>query len=285
MNRWFSALVASAAAAAGIYYLSNLDRAPAVPAVSSLPGAVQRLAQRVLTPGPLRPPRAGREVPLTTAGVVQATNAARAAQGLGPLSLNAALTGAAERKAADILARQYFEHVSPSGEGPDALARREGYEFIVVGENLALGIFAGDAGVVEDWMNSPGHRANILNAEYSDIGVAAVRGEFERRSVWVAVQEFGRPRSSCPAVDPKLRDRAEEKSTELALLEPQLAQLRGELAPGNRDPADEAEYRKRVEHYNDLAKTYNAAVAEARRLTDEYNGQVKAFNACAGVTP
>ena len=70
-----------------------------------------------------------------------------------------------------------FEHTSPSGVDPGKLVQSYGYDYIVAGENLILGNFSSEKEVVQDWMNSPGHRANILNGSYKRTGVAAYRTE------------------------------------------------------------------------------------------------------------
>jgi hypothetical protein len=194
--------------------------------------------------------------------------------------MSAQLTAAAERKARDILAKQYFEHISPEEFGPDHLAASAGYKYVSVGENLALGAYSTSADVVTSWMNSPGHRENMLSSEFEEIGVAAVEGEYEGKRVWVAVQEFGRPRSSCPAVDDQLRVDAMAETEALSQLQPQLEALKAELA--NDDSGDLAEHQKRVAHYNKLAKDYNDKVRVVQEKTNVYNSQVVAFNGCVG---
>src|SRR6185369_15716694 len=118
--------------------------------------------------------------------------------GLPALKENALLDKAAKKKLDDMFAQQYFEHINPQGKGPSDLAKSVGYDYIAIGENLALGNFKNDAELVQAWMDSPGHRANILNKQYTEIGVAVGQGTYEGKKTWLAVQEFGRPTSSCP---------------------------------------------------------------------------------------
>jgi len=114
----------------------------------------------------------------------------------------------------DIFEKQYFAHISPEGLGPSDLAEKSGYEYIMIAENLALGNFKDDNTLVNAWMDSPGHRANILNNRYTEIGVAVGKGFFSESNennkeeiateVWIAVQEFGLPLSSCPKPEESL---------------------------------------------------------------------------------
>jgi uncharacterized protein YkwD len=88
---------------------------------------------------------------------------------------------------------QYFAHESPTGEKVSDLAKKFGYDFLLIGENLAMGNFSSDEDLVLAWMESPGHRENILNEKYQEIGVAVKKGIFEGKEVWIAVQHFGLP--------------------------------------------------------------------------------------------
>lgn len=112
-------------------------------------------------------------------------NTERAKVGLGPLADDAALDRAAQAHAEDMRARDYFAHESPEGTMPwdriEATLRGEA-PFTWMGENIAMG-FADVPATCVGWMNSPGHRANILNPHYDTIGTAWVDG--------YAVQEFG----------------------------------------------------------------------------------------------
>ena len=103
--------------------------------------------------------------------IVAAMNRERAAHGLRPLRLNDRLTLAAEDRTRDMLAKHYFDHVSPDGISPFKWAERRGYEYREIGENLAVGYITA-AAVVDGWMHSPGHRANILGADFDEVGIA-----------------------------------------------------------------------------------------------------------------
>ena len=109
-------------------------------------------------------------------------NAERSARGMAPLRLNRALSRAARRHAADMVRRKYFSHVSRSGETFVDRIRATGYlrnaPRWTVGENLAWGSAkrATPAEIVRAWMKSPGHRANILNPRYREVGLGVVVG-------------------------------------------------------------------------------------------------------------
>jgi uncharacterized protein YkwD len=86
------------------------------------------------------------------------------------LRLNAQLSEAANDRVQDMFARHYFSHVAPDGTSPFVCVEKRGYRFHSCGENLAIG-YPGTS-VVTGWMGSPGHRANILGADYEDVGIA-----------------------------------------------------------------------------------------------------------------
>lgn len=155
------------------------------------------ITREVITPPPLRGPLTQREVILTADGVFQFTNQQRQTQGLTTLARNTTLDAAAQNKVDDMFARQYFEHESPTGEGPADVVDGVGYSYIRVGENLALGNFESDEALVQAWMDSPGHRANILDSGFQEIGIAASVGTFEGQRVWLAVQTFATSSTVC----------------------------------------------------------------------------------------
>src|SRR3989344_2386836 len=133
------------------------------------------------------------EIILTADGVLSWTNKEREKAGLPDLAPNQKLTASALAKVRDMFKNQYFAHESPAGKGAGDLAEAEGYDFILIGENLALGNFEGDKALVEAWIASPVHRANILGSRYKEIGIAVGRGMFGGRETWLAVQHFALP--------------------------------------------------------------------------------------------
>ncbi|MEI8412638.1 MULTISPECIES: CAP domain-containing protein [unclassified Kribbella] len=125
------------------------------------------------------------------AQVLSLTNAERSKAGCGPLRMNSALTEAAEAHAADMVDRHYFAHDSLDGRSPFDRMKAAGYTGGAMAENIAVG-YQSPAAVVEGWMNSDGHRKNILNCTYKVIGIGydagTVKPEWGNGS-WV--QDFG----------------------------------------------------------------------------------------------
>lgn len=198
------------------------------PDVASLVARLQQQGE-VLTPPPLRLPLGLPGGVLTAPGVLTETNRQRAAEGLAALGGDELLDRAAQRKLDDMFAHQYFEHVAPDGTGPADLVAGVQYEYVRVGENLALGSFRDDATLVQAWMDSPGHRANILHTGFTELGVAVGQGVFEGQRTWLAVQTFALPLSACPEVDGALRQRLERQVTDGTEREASLARERAAL--------------------------------------------------------
>ena len=107
--------------------------------------------------------------------VVALVNQERAAYGLSPLTLSADLSDGARLKSQDMLDSRYFYHNSPTYGTPFEMMRSLGITYRAAAENIAMGYRTAEA-VVNGWMNSPGHRANILSDKYTEIGVGHVDG-------------------------------------------------------------------------------------------------------------
>lgn len=103
--------------------------------------------------------------------IVAGMNRERAARGLGPLTLETRLSLAAQDRVDDMLTKHYFDHVSPDGINPFDWVSKRGYRYNLIGENLALG-YRSSQSVVSGWMNSPGHRKNILKSGFDEVGIA-----------------------------------------------------------------------------------------------------------------
>ena len=104
------------------------------------------------------------------AEVVRLVNEVRSANGLAPLTINWELSRVARYKSQDMKDKGYFSHTSPTYGTPFQMIRAFGLSFRSAGENIAYGQRT-PAAVVDAWMNSSGHRANILSASYTQIGV------------------------------------------------------------------------------------------------------------------
>lgn len=105
--------------------------------------------------------------------VIRLVNAERAKYGLAALQEDAALTRTARMKSQDMRDNRYFDHNSPTYGTPFQLMKSQGIRYRTAGENIAMG-YATPEAVVNAWMNSSGHRANILNSSYTKIGVGYV---------------------------------------------------------------------------------------------------------------
>ena len=105
--------------------------------------------------------------------VVRLVNAERAKQGLSPLTQDWQLSRVARYKSQDMRDLGYFSHTSPTYGSPFQMMKSFGISYRTAGENIAKGYSTPEA-VVKAWMNSPGHRANILNSSYTHIGVGYV---------------------------------------------------------------------------------------------------------------
>lgn len=141
----------------------------------------KQIKKEILTPPPMRLVNENEVSFLTKEGVIKWTNIQRQQNGLSPLKENDKLNASAKAKVEDMFAKQYFDHYSPSGQGVADLAEKVGYDFVVIGENLALGNYEDDQDLVQSWMLSPGHRENILNDKYQEIGVWVQKGVFEEK--------------------------------------------------------------------------------------------------------
>ena len=137
-------------------------------------------AARTCGPTSLLPRRAN--VQLIARITLCLINRQRAAHGLAPLHANGPLSRAARGHSQDMVARGYFSHYTPEGASPFARILRAGYtarrRACAMGENIAAGTgpLSTPASIVRMWMNSPGHRENILSPAYRDTGVGVAFG-------------------------------------------------------------------------------------------------------------
>ncbi|SDM50226.1 CAP domain-containing protein [Sediminibacillus halophilus] len=126
---------------------------------------------------------AGQELSQYEQEVVELTNQERAKQGLDPLEIDTELSKVAREKSADMARNGYFDHNSPTYGSPFDMMKQFGISYNTAGENIAKGQRTPEE-VVNAWMNSEGHRKNILNGNFTHIGV----GYVENGNVWT--QQF-----------------------------------------------------------------------------------------------
>ncbi|MEV5974083.1 sigma-70 family RNA polymerase sigma factor [Streptomyces sp. NPDC051921] len=126
---------------------------------------------RTTTPAPRpKPTGTGSGDTSDSREVIDLVNSERARAGCGPLTENSLLTRAAQGHSDDMAARDFFDHTNPDGDGPGERVTAAGYRWSTYGENIAKGQRT-PAEVMDSWMNSPGHRANILNCAFREIGI------------------------------------------------------------------------------------------------------------------
>ncbi|MEU6707567.1 sigma-70 family RNA polymerase sigma factor [Streptomyces wuyuanensis] len=148
------------------------------PSVSASPSKTAKPKPKPSTakpkPKPTPTPEAPDPAPPLPSGdveqVVALVNAERAKAGCGPVRSNGKLETAARRHSQDMAARGYFDHTSPDGTDPGDRITAAGYRWSTYGENIARGQQS-PSSVMDSWMNSPGHRANILNCSFKELGV------------------------------------------------------------------------------------------------------------------
>ena len=124
--------------------------------------------------------------------IIRLTNNLRQKQGLPILVKNEKLAISALAKANDMAANSYFGHADKNGNRMAYWISAAGYNYLRAGENLAKG-FTDPASVLEAWMNSPTHYANLINSNYQEIGMGITQGYIDGRFTTFVVQHFGEP--------------------------------------------------------------------------------------------
>ncbi len=156
---------------------------------------------------------------VTRSALFDLVDNARQNENIHSLEMSPQLNLAAYQKAQDMLAKQYFAHYSPEGTDPWHWFESVGYRYRYAGENLAIH-FVDSAGVYQAWMVSDSHRSNILNADYQEMGMAVVRGEFEGRMTTLVVQLFGTP-SHLVVQEAPVREEVLSEEVSLPIAEPE----------------------------------------------------------------
>ncbi|MCX5810426.1 MAG: CAP domain-containing protein [Proteobacteria bacterium] len=258
------------------------------------------LPQQVVSQGDMQPHIP--QEPLTKDAIIQLVNDTRAYHRYAPLTENQLLNAVAEERLRDMFRRQYIAHVSPIGEQASDYAQKAGYHYKIIAENLASGEFLNNQKVIDGWMQSPGHRQNILSPDIKDIGVAIDKGQFQGGITWIAVQIFGTPSlpvsgKLCTPPPKEIYAEIEAKKTGIENLGNRLVRFKQELdeeissiesdrkSIGNKQAADNLNIR--VKSYNEKSKWYNDSLADliARKsilkaIIDDYNRRVQAYKDC-----
>lgn len=241
---------------------------------------------------------------LTRETVIALTNKARVENGIAPLTENQLLNRIAEARARDMLEKQYFAHVSPTGQQASDIAQAIGYRYKIIAENIGSGDFYSNQKIVDGWMQSPGHRANILSAEVQEIGAAVLKGEFKGAETYMAVQIFGLQslpvtQKICVTPSEDLLHDIEVKKAELETLQEQLKRLNNEMDAEKESIETDQRYtyndarkiqklNERINAFNEKNRWYNRLVGEAKAkaavmesMVNEYNRMLQAYNECS----
>jgi uncharacterized protein YkwD len=262
----------------------------------------QALSPEIITPINPVGYRPSQEV-LTRESIIMLTNDARALNGLQALRTNLLLNAIAESRAKDMLEKQYFAHVSPAGQQASDIAQSVGYHYKIIAENIGRGNFYTNQKIVDGWMQSPGHRRNILSPEVEEIGAAVLKGRMNSMETYISVQIFGRqspPVSQhiCVAPSKSLLNDIELKRAEIESLSDQLHRMKQELDAENesietdrRDTYGDSQkiysLNVKINAHNEKSRWYNRVAADAKAksvvmesMVNEYNRMLQVYNDC-----
>ena len=221
----------------------------------------------------------GTSAQLSKDNVITLTNKYRKeSSNLPALKENKKLDLSAQKKLDDMFTNQYFEHVSPKKIGVGELGDQVGYEYILIGENLAMGNFKSDDALLDAWIASEGHRENIVNKHYTEIGVAVGKGKFDGKEIWMAVQHFGTPRIACPPIDGVLYSSITLNQNKIKELEDDLVARLDNIKKGVIYKG--STYNEQVDEYNNLLVPYNELIKITKEKINIYNEEIRVFNNC-----
>ncbi|HCM53362.1 MAG TPA: hypothetical protein DIS59_00230 [Candidatus Magasanikbacteria bacterium] len=147
------------------------------------------------------------------------TNEVRVANGIAPLTSEQRLFASSQHKATDMASASYFAHTGPDGKSLASWLSDVGYPYSAAGENLAMG-FSDPRALVNAWVNSPTHLANLIDPEYHDTGIGLAAGMYDGVPVVYVAQHFGAEKSGsvvAPTLE-EVTDTPLEDVTELALV-------------------------------------------------------------------
>ena len=257
--------------------------------------------------GPLTEPKHPLQEALTKEDIIRLTNSTRVQNGLQQLAENQLLNDIAEERVRDMFEKQYFGHVSTTGEGVSDVAQRAGYRYKVIAENIASGRFLNNQKIIDGWLQSPGHRKNMLSRDIQEIGVAVAEGTMQGQNTFIAVQVFGlqsppvttqlQPRV-CNPPSKELRNEIEVKKAEISNLNSVLADMKQQLdiekesieadkRTASNDKQAMQDRRIKIAVYNEKANVHNNLLAEvkAKRMVLEdmikkYNEMVQNYHEC-----
>ena len=234
--------------------------------------------------------------------IISLTNRIRLANGVSELAESTLLNRVALARVRDIFEKQYLDHVSPTGESYSDVAQRVGYPYKFLSENIESGFFLTNQKVIDGWMQSPGHRRNLLSGDMEEIGVAVQSGVLHGEKTWIAVQIFGKkspvqdeastPRvmTRCQVPDESIKEKIATAKSEVESADNLLSSLSyeieiekiqmGRMREVSREKA--TSHNARVRRYNDLLFETNVRKKNLLMLLNRYNEEVKRYNTCVG---
>ncbi|MFA4833871.1 MAG: CAP domain-containing protein [Patescibacteria group bacterium] len=163
--------------------------------------------------------------------IIELTNRIRQSAGVSSLTENNLLTRAAYNKAEDMLLNQYFAHIGPDKKTVSDWLSGAGYKYAVAGENLAMG-FSGAEEVVNGWVKSQTHYANMVDPDFSEIGVGLASGLYNNYDTTLVAQFFGSSQPAVSTAAAEKKDNPIQKQEEPIILENNIVQpvVQGEPA-------------------------------------------------------
>lgn len=194
----------------------------------------------------------------TVDDIILLVNEVRAKEGKPPVKKNELLMEAAMAKAKDMRDRNYMEHDTPDGNSFSVFVEQAGYSYKAMGENLAKGYFSATA-VHTAWMESEGHRKNIMADSYDEIGVAVLEIEENGQKNYLAVQHFGsqlRPNDFTVIYTCKksAKEECEKVVSRIAEIDSVIAEQRKIIKAADKDTADSGDLKKAKNNLNRLEK-------------------------------
>ncbi len=243
---------------------------------------------------------------LNRTAIISLTNEARTSKGLSPLNENPLLNAVAEKRAQDMLEKQYFAHVSPFGEQASDIAQRIGYRYRIIAENIGSGRFVTNQKIIDGWMQSPGHRKNILSTDVEDLGAAIIKGNMNGEETWIAVQIFGLQspevsQATCVVPSQTLLQEIQIKKTELLDLRDRLTRLKQDLDNehasietdrrlSSRSQRDTNDLNLKIKVYNERSNLHNRYLADMKAksivlqsMINEYDEMLQTYNDCRSI--
>lgn len=238
--------------------------------------------------------------------IIKITNDYRLNNNLIILTEDELLNKIANEKLEDMIKYNYFEHISPiDGKDISWFAQINNYIYLFIGENLAMGDFFDEKDLVDAWMDSQGHRENILNSDYTQIGVAVKKDQIKGVNTWISVQVFAKPSSDCQIPDSVLKKDIENMQTKYDFSLIKILQDEGKkmidegnakITRGNEiynETKNEEEAKKywddgenlynigknKIDESNNLINIYN----ELKKQIEFYNIQIEKYNQCLGI--